>query len=383
MASIDNTGEAATLKAGSITITAGSGAVTGSTTFSVLPAVLLSISFNPVTPSLAMGTTEHIVAVGLFSDGSTQNLTAVDWSSSDQSMVTVDGNGNLATVALGSATVTATVGAISNTVSVSVTPAVPASIAVTPANPSIPAGFIQQFTATGTFTDNTTQDLTSTATWTSSAGNIATVDDTGFGSGLAAGTSTITATFGNVSGGTSFTVTPALLQSVTVSPQNVLMTNGTTYQLTATGHYSDSSSPNISSAATWSSTDSTIASVDNTGVVTGRKAGTVSITASLNGVSDSTTLTVANHTLQTIIVTPVNPTVNVGQITQFSATGYFADGTTQDLTKSAHWSTSSANVATINSGQSGGGLATPKAAGTVTITATFSGVSGSTSLTIN
>ena len=83
------------------------------------------------------------------------------------------------------------------------------------------------------------------------------------------------------------------------------MTNGTTLQLTATGHYSDATTPDISSVATWTSTNSTIASVDNTGVVTGRKPGTVTITATLNGISDSTTITVANHTLQTLVVTPV------------------------------------------------------------------------------
>jgi len=330
-----------------------------------------------------LGTAEQITAIGLFTDGSTQNLGGVTWSSSDDSIATIDANGNLTTVATGSVTITSSLGGISNTVSASVTPAVLASVTVTPPNPSIPAGFVQQFTATGTFTDSTTQDLTTLATWTSSDGSVATVDASGLASGLTAGSSTVTATFGSVSGGTDLAVSAALLQSVTVSPQNVLMTNGTTYQLTATGHYSDASTPDISSVATWTSTDSTIASVDSTGLVTGRKAGTVTITATLNGVSDSTTLTVANHTLQTIIVTPINPTVNAGQHQQFTATGYFADSTTQDLTKSAHWSTSAANVATINSGQSGGGLATAKAAGTATVTATFSGVSGSTTLTVN
>jgi hypothetical protein len=87
--------------------------------------------------------------------------------------------------------------------------------------------------------------------------------------------------------------------------------------------------------------------------------------------------------LQSILVTPANSTAVAGQKVQFTATGYYADGTTQDLTVSAHWSTSSANLATINSGQTGGGLATAKATGSVNITASLNGVSGSTILTVN
>ena len=383
VASIDNSGNANTLKAGTVTISATSGSVTGTTTFTVLPATLVSISFSPASPSLALGTTQQITAIGLFTDGSTQNLGGVSWTSSDPTIATIDANGNLTTVAVGNVTITATLGSISNTVSASVTPATLASITVTPANPSIAAGNVQQFTATGTFTDSTTQDLTSSATWVSSAANVATVDGSGLASGLSAGTATISANFGSISGGTVLTVTPAQLLSIDVNPQGPTMAVGTTLQLTATGKYSDSTTPDISAIATWTSSSTVTASVDATGNVTGRKAGTATITATLNGVSGSTTVTVSNHTLLSIVVTPANPSVSAGQNKQFTATAYFNDGTNQDITRSAHWSSSSSKVATINSGQTGGGLSTAKSAGTVTITATLNGVSGTTTLTVN
>jgi hypothetical protein len=123
--------------------------------------------------------------------------------------------------------------------------------------------------------------------------------------------------------------------------------------------------------------------VDSAGIVSARLAGTASITATLGTVSDLTVVTVFNLAPQLIVVTPVNPSVNVGQTQQFSATAYFSDGTTQDITASAHWSSSSASVSTINSGQGGGGLAKGRRSGTATITATLSGVSGSTTLTVN
>jgi Bacterial Ig-like domain (group 2) len=83
------------------------------------------------------------------------------------------------------------------------------------------------------------------------------------------------------------------------------------------------------------------------------------------------------------VITPVNPTISVGQTQQFIATGHYSDGSTQDLTKTAHWSSSSSGVATINNGISGGGLATAKGVGATTITATFQGVSDTTTLTVN
>jgi len=117
-------------------------------------------------------------------------------------------------------------------------------------------------------------------------------------------------------------------------------------------------------------------------LATGRQFGSVTITATLGSVNSSTTLTVNKNPLQSIVVTPVNPTVNVGQTQQFTATGTYSDGSTQDLTKNAHWSSSSSGVATINNGVSGGGLATAQGTGITTITASFQNVNGTTTLTV-
>ena len=87
------------------------------------------------------------------------------------------------------------------------------SISVTPGTPSIAAGGTQQFTATGTFSDGSKQDLTSSATWSSSATAIATITSGGLATGISAGNTTITATSGAVSGTTTLTVTPPPIPS--------------------------------------------------------------------------------------------------------------------------------------------------------------------------
>jgi hypothetical protein len=91
------------------------------------------------------------------------------------------------------------------------------SLAATPANQSVIAGNTQQFTATGTYSDNSTKDLTSSVTWISSNPEVAAINNAGLASSASAGTTTITATFGGVSGSTMLTVTSAGSTSVAVS----------------------------------------------------------------------------------------------------------------------------------------------------------------------
>lgn len=86
-------------------------------------------------------------------------------------------------------------------------PAALVSIAVTPPNPSISEGTTQQFSATGTYTDSSSQDLTSSSTWSSSNTTAATMNASGLATGLTAGSSTIAAAFGTISGSTTLTVT--------------------------------------------------------------------------------------------------------------------------------------------------------------------------------
>ncbi len=90
-------------------------------------------------------------------------------------------------VAPGSSNITAKVGAVQGSAAVTVTPAALAKIAVTPAPTSIAGGATQQFKATGTLTDGTTQDVSATATWTSSNPAVATINSSGLATAVATG----------------------------------------------------------------------------------------------------------------------------------------------------------------------------------------------------
>ena len=107
------------------------------------------------------------------------------------------------------------------------------SIAVTPLNPSIVVGGQQQFTATGTYSDGSHQDLTNSATWTSSILSVATINTTGLATGIAAGSTTIQAAVGLINGSTSLTVTAGF----SVSPRVAVVTFTQTQQFTATSGF--------------------------------------------------------------------------------------------------------------------------------------------------
>ena len=102
------------------------------------------------------------------------------------------------------------------------------SIAVTPANPTIATGTDRQFTATGTYSDATTADLTSAVVWSSATSSVATIGaTTGLAHGVASGTSSISATLGAVSGGTILTVGQPACSKTWTTPEDGLWSDAT------------------------------------------------------------------------------------------------------------------------------------------------------------
>jgi hypothetical protein len=195
------------------------------------------------------------------------------------------------------------------------------SITIAPANTSIPAGTTQQFTATGHYSDSTTQNLTSLVTW--SATGVATVSSSGLATaGTGNGSVSITATLGSVSGSTPLTVTGGTgptLTSITVTPASSSLNGGATQQFTATGTYSDNTTANITNLVSWSATGpATI--VASTGLATAVNIpGTATITATLGSISGSTPMTVT--VAPGLNIMPI--TVNGSLCSSATSSGYF------------------------------------------------------------
>ena len=350
-----------------------------------------SVAVSPSSVTVKVGDTQQFTATATYSDGSTADVTTTAaWGVSNNAIASTNGTGLVKGVAAGSTTVVAQLNNVTGSASLNVTAVAPtiASITIKPANLSVTAGATQQYQAVATYSDGTSGDVTSKTTWASSSTAVATISASGVATAVAAGTTTITGTDGAVSATTTLTITtstpaPATLSSIAVTPATASVNIGATQQFTATGSYSDGTTKNITASVSWSSSNATIATVNAAGLATGVAAGSVSVTATLSGVSGKASLTVSSTTpppptLSSIAVTPASASIKAGATQQFTATGTYSDGTTKNITASVTWSSSSAAVATINSA----GLATGVAAGSATISATLSGVSGKASLTV-
>ncbi len=166
------------------------------------------------------------------------------------------------------------------------------------------AGYTEQFTATGTYSNGTTQNLTSTCELEFIEHIRRNREHAGLATSVAQGTATITATSGTISGSATLTVTAAVLTSISVTPATASVAAGYTEQFTATGTYSNGTTQNLTSTATWASSATSVATVSSAGLATSVAQGTATITATSGTISGSATLTVTAAVLTSISVTP-------------------------------------------------------------------------------
>ena len=306
-----------------------------------------------------MGGSETLTATVAPADATNQKVT---WKSSDAAVASVDANGKVTGVKAGEATITVTTedGGKTATCKVTVKAATVAVTGVTlnKATLSLIAGASETLTATVAPADATNKKVT----WKSSDAAVATVDTNGKVTAVKAGEATITVTTedGGKTATCKVTVKPNLVSEITLAALAIYV--GESKAVTATVKPDDATNK----ALTWTSSDETVATVDATGKVTGKKIGTATITATAqdgSGVSGSCTVTVLSH-VKKVTVTPANLTLGQNKSYTLKATvEVFGSGTDTGVT----WTSSDTTIATVDA--TGKVTATDKV-GTVTITAT-------------
>jgi trimeric autotransporter adhesin len=278
-------GLSSTLVVGTTTIRATSGAITGTTVLTVTAAVLSSIAVTPNNTTIALGLDQQYTATGTYTDGST-----------DTGVATIDSSGYASSVDEGVTLISAVYNGVTGSTNLTIGAPALVSIAVTPPTPSKAKGLTQQFTATGTYTDGSTTDITSSVTWTTSDGTVTTVNASGLATAVDVGTATITATSGAISDGESLTVTPAALVSISVVPNSTSFSKTATKQYTAIGTYTDSTTSNITASVTWSSSSTSTATISNgvgtEGLASGVAIGFVTFTATSGSIHGSGSATI-------------------------------------------------------------------------------------------
>ncbi|MCX6116720.1 MAG: fibronectin type III domain-containing protein, partial [Proteobacteria bacterium] len=364
-----------------------------STTISVtVGAQIKSLAVTPATGTGTVGSSKIFTAIATYADNSTIDVTkSVQWSAEPSAAVTFSTTsiGTATFNTSGSISVIATLSGVSSESKLTISGVHPASIFLIDSDVPNYLGIFKRLQAIAVYADGSTQDISSSATWSSSNSSRITVNDStdkGVIQSVGSGATSISAEYDGLTANLTLTAASATLSSLTVAPPNTALPNGYSMPLKATGTYSDGMVLDITDSATWTTSNSSIASVSNTassiGNITGTGAGTATITATISSVTNTATVNVNSATLSSISVTPATITKPAGTTTQMFAQGTFSDGSVLDLTSFVTWSTSSSNASASNTYPTKG-LITSSAAGAVTITATLGAVSNTSALTVS
>jgi uncharacterized protein YjdB len=340
------------------------------------------IAVSPRVLTLQQNQTADFAAVAFTSAGDTANVPIVWTVSGGIISDRFESNGThygrfRAGLSNGAVTVVAreATGVLADTAVVTVTNAVVAAVLVSPATTSIQVGRTMQLFAT-TIDGNGSPLSGRPVTWATSNPSVATVNASGLARGVSTGTTTLTATSEGQAGVVTITVTDASVASVAVSPASASVGVAQTVQLTATPK--DASGTALTGRpVTWATTNSAVATVNGSGVVTGVAAGPATITAASEGQSGASAITVTVVAVTSVIVSPATASVPAGQTVQLTGTPRDAGG--NPLTgRVVTWTTNNASVATV----SPSGLVNGVAPGSATITAWSEGVSATAVVTV-
>ncbi|MFM5404513.1 Ig-like domain-containing protein [Aeromonas veronii] len=373
VATISDDGLLTGVSAGTITVTATKDNITSNQVeVTITDAVITALQVSPAAISVVTGQEQQLTVMATYSDNTSFDVTSTVAWAVDSTIATVTANGLLTGASAGSTTLTASKDGISsNEVSVTVSNAVITSLIVTPANVSVAKGQQKPLRVMATYSNNTSSDVTDSATWVSADATVATVTSNGLLTGASPGSTTVTATKGGVtSNQVAVDVTDAVITAITVSPTTFSIHKGEQLQLIVTATYSDSTSSDITSSVTWDVDNTAIATVAPDGLLTGTSEGTATVTATKDGQTSTATANVTAAIITELRITPETADIPVGQTAQMQALAVYSDLTTADVTDVATWSRSEPSVVTVTKG-----LVTGVRAGSSTVNAIYDDIS--------
>ena len=326
------------------------------------PVPVATVTVNPATATIGPAQTVQLAATTKDAAGNALSGRSVTWSSSSTSAATVDGNGLVTAVVPGATTITATSEGRSGVAQITVQAPV-ATVTVAPASASIFIGAATPLAAE--LKDGGNNILTGRPiAWSTGNAAVATVDGSGVVTAVSAGSATITATSEGKSGTAQITVL-APVATVAVTPGSQSLVVGRSGALTAT--LRDAAGNVLTGRPiTWSTSNPAIATVDGGGLVTAVSAGASTITATSEGRTGASQVTVLRPVSSVVLTGALN--TKVGDPYTYTATARLADGTV--VVRPLSWSI----VETDKGSMTPGGVLVPFKPGLITLVATVDGV---------
>ena len=288
VATIDSNGNVTAKANGTaiITVETVEGGKTATCSVTVSPVKVSKITLSSTTASINVGATTTLTATVAPTNAADK---AVTWSSSNTAVATVSSSGVVTGVKAGTATITATAhdgSGVKATCSVTVSNVAVTSVTLNKTSLSLVNGNSETLTATV----NPSNATDKTVTWSSSNTSVATVSN-GTVTAKGVGTATITATAGGKSAVCTVTVTVPVA-GVSLNKTSLSLTKGSTETLTATITPNNATNKNV----TWSSSKTSVATVDSNGMVTAVSSGSaiITVTTADGSISASCQVTVSN-----------------------------------------------------------------------------------------
>lgn len=173
------------------------------------------------------------------------------------------------------------------------------------------------------------------------------------------------------------TVTPDA--ALAIDPPTAVLALGQQGAWTVISDPNEPTPVDVTSQATLTSSDPTVLRVDGPGLATGISAGSATLTATFNGQTATSEVTVTSAVIASVALSPTTTRV-LGEF-QFRLIGTFSDGKTTDLTNVADWSSDAEGVLTVGDEGLQSGLATTVSLGSATVMATYNGLSASQAVT--
>lgn len=383
IATVDNSGKVTAVAEGTATITAKAGEKSAACNVTVEAAKPEFVAVTDITgiPDEITAGENVTLSATITPDNATNKEVTFTVKEAETTGASISGN-TLTTTKDGTLTITATVanGAgessdFTKDFTITVNPATVAVTGVTldKTTATVNVGDTTQLNATVNPTDATNKNVT----WSTSDGNVATVNNNGIVTGVKSGTATITVTTedGSKTANCEVTVSNIDVSNITLSESTLNLVFDDDSQKTATLTATVTPTNATDTTVTWTSSNAAVAEVAN-GVVTAKSAGTATITARAGSRETTCTVTV---TAKTVAVENVSVSPTTLELTVGGSTGSLtAIVTPENATdKTVTWTSSNTDVATVNNG-----TVTAVGVGTATITATVNGKTANCSVTV-
>lgn len=345
---------------------------------------LEALSISPTTLTLAVASSKQLSVIGRYTDNSTEVFdSAVTWESSGANVVSVLDSGLVLGIAEGAASVTAIVDAVSSSLSVQISAATLQSIVVNAETTQIPSGLKATFWAKGIYSDGTEQNLSDQVMWSVSDTSIASISaETGLLTALQAGGCSVIASKEGLSSSLIISVSPASVMAIAISPSIISLAKGSSDHVEVSAILSDGTKLDVSDQVEWLISNTQIASIGDGSKVLALTDGSAALSASLSGQQASLLVNVTDAELVSLLISPINASIPLGQSVQYYAQGTFSDGTVQDLTSEVTWLSSNEEQVLLTNTESLAGLAESITLGNSMLTAVLGDIQQNTQLSV-